>query len=137
MRNTNGFTLIEMLIALAIVGILTAIAVPSYQDSVRKTKRAEGKSLLLDAAQKQEQHFTEHNRYATGITANTPPNDTLLTTVSESGHYVLTISNNTASTFTFTATPQASHSDTICGALTLDHLGIKGESGSGTIDDCW
>ncbi len=140
MRRANGFTLVELLIALAIVAIITAFAVPSYQESVRKAKRAEGRSMLLDAAQRQEQHFTQHNRYATDIVTNNPSDiDSLfLEPSSENGHYQLTLAAGaTTTTFTFTATPQAPHVDTLCGNLTLNHLGVKGVTGTGTPDECW
>ena len=59
-----GFTLIELMITVAIVGILAAIAYPSYQDSVRKGKRAEGRTALIDFLQQQERFLTQTGSYA-------------------------------------------------------------------------
>lgn len=61
-QYSKGFTLIELMIAVAVVGILAAIAYPSYQDSVRKSRRADAKSALLDAAHERTV-FTENNQY--------------------------------------------------------------------------
>ena len=61
----GGFTLIELMVAIAIIGILAAIAFPSYQDSVRKSKRAEGKAALLDLQNRLERYFIDRNSYAT------------------------------------------------------------------------
>ena len=63
MLNTKGFTLVELMIAVAIVGILASIAYPSYQDSVRKSRRADAKGALLGFANAMERHFTENNSY--------------------------------------------------------------------------
>ena len=63
MLNTKGFTLIELMIAVAIVGILAGIAYPSYQDSVRKSRRADAKGALLGFANAMERYFTENNSY--------------------------------------------------------------------------
>jgi type IV pilus assembly protein PilE len=63
-RNCErGFTLIELMVAVAIVGILAALAIPSYNDSVRKGKRAEGRAALIDLLQQQERHLGQYGSY--------------------------------------------------------------------------
>lgn len=61
---TSGFTLIELMIVVAVIGILSAIAIPSYQDSIRKGKRAEGRMALTELMQQQERYMTQKNTYA-------------------------------------------------------------------------
>ena len=68
-QDAPGFTLIELMITVAVVGILAAIAYPSYQDSIRKSRRADAKSALLDAAHRQERFFTENNQYTNVLVA--------------------------------------------------------------------
>jgi len=67
LRQRTGFTLIEVMIALAIVAILVAVALPSYQSYVRRAIRSEGQMFLMDLAQRQEQYFLDQRRYATDL----------------------------------------------------------------------
>lgn len=127
-----GFTLIELMITIAIIGILVAVALPSYQDQVIKTRRADGKAKLTDVAQQLERCFSQNGVY-TGCTghANGASVD------SEEEFYSVGIAS-TASTYDLTATPQAPQTaDTKCANLTLDQTGAKDISGTGTIADCW
>jgi len=131
-RKMRGFTLMELMIAVAVVGILAAVAFPSYQSQVMKTRRSDGKAALMAAAAKQEQYYLDNKTYA----------DTLaklnVAAASPEGYYQISITASSATAFTLKATAQGSQaSDTVCGDLTLDNLGTKTESGSGTVDDCW
>lgn len=62
-KSINGFTLIELMITVAIIGILAGIAYPSYQDSVRKSRRAEGRTAIMEVLQQQERYMTQRNTY--------------------------------------------------------------------------
>jgi len=134
--KNKGFTLIELMIAVAIVAILAAVVYPSYQDSVQKTKRADGQALLLEAAQKQERHFTQYLKYA--ITLNSGAADENLVTgvTSEHNDYNLSLAAAAdGSTFTLTATAVGGQANDDCGNLTLDYLGVKGYKAGGV--RCW
>jgi len=68
LKRQRGFTLMEVMITVAIIGILAAIAFPSYQDSLRKSRRTDGKNMLSQAAANMERYYSENNGYCT--TAN-------------------------------------------------------------------
>ena len=73
MRRSSGFTLIELMVALAVVAILTAIAFPSYQRYIQRGIRAQGQVFLMDLSQRQEQFFLDQRSYATD-SASEPAN---------------------------------------------------------------
>ncbi|NNM58434.1 MAG: type IV pilin protein [Legionellales bacterium] len=132
-KKVIGFTLIELMVTLVIIGILTAITYPSYQGYMQRDRRSDGQIALLDLANKMERYFTSNNTYA-GAT---------LTGVGElatspSGYYNLSIATATATTYTLQAAPTgAQTSDTTCATLTLNQLGQKGATGTGTASTCW
>ena len=131
----RGFTLIELMIVVAVVAILAAIAYPSYQDQVRKSRRAQAKADLVEYAGLAERFHTTNNTYV-GFT--------LPRTVSprEAGaavHYNLTPAGafTDANTFTLTATPVGGQSADRCGTLSLNQAGVKTETGSAALSECW
>jgi type IV pilus assembly protein PilE len=149
MKNkTTGFTLIELMIAVAIVGILAALAYPQYVEYVAKGKRAECRSALLIASQKMEKFYSNNNRYpsadAAGLVAaniNPNSNDLVGTNVGQSCTIAITAmqlpqAGGTAATFTLTATRTPAGSDKYCTTLTFNQLGTKDGTGPGA-DRCW
>ena len=145
-RNTQqGFSLIELMIVVAIIAIISAFAYPSYQRYVIKTKRSVAQSALLQVADRQQQFFMDNKRFAADITDLGFPaspyvvDDSGAPTVASDGDavYSLSLSNVTATTWTATAAPlngQLSR-DTYCGSLTISQTGAKGKSGAS--DECW
>ena len=133
----RGFTLVELMIVVAIVGILAAIAFPSYQESVRKSRRAEAKTELINLANLMEKYYTENgNTYATATIANVGAT----ATTTPGGYYTLSITANTANSYSLQATPVvggAQASETKCINYTLDAAGTKGNTGTGSTTDCW
>lgn len=133
MSKNAGFTLIELMIVVAIIGILAAIAYPSYQEYVLRSNRAEGQALLSDAAARQERYFTQNNVYAT-----TAAQLSLASSDSTNSVYRLGINRTSTTEYTLTAQPiNAQTKDTKCGNLTLNQAGAKGVSGSSAVTDCW
>lgn len=139
--KSSGFTLIELMIAVAIVAIIAAVAYPSYTSSVTKSRRAEAKSKLLEVAQRQERYYTERNTYTVSMTELGYPSGTLQ---SENGYYTITAAasggagDTIANSYTLTATPSGSQAnDTKCGDFTLTHTNIKGVSVAGAAAACW
>lgn len=146
-RNTQqGFTLIELLVVIAIIGIIAAIAYPSYTESVLKSKRSDARIALTEAATRQEREFAQSGSYV----ANSD-RDKLISNAdgksSPEGFYEITVDNTTSvagcatsgaapfSCYILTATAVGTQAnDTACATLTLNHLGQKGSTGGG---DCW
>lgn len=139
-QRKSGFTLIELMITVAIVAILAAIAYPSYTQYVRRAHRADAKTALLGNAQFLERNFTEANAYNKDATnANITQSSLPHTQSPGTGTAIYNIGLTVdASTYTLTATPASGGAmdGDVCGALTLNHLGVKGVGGS-TVAECW
>lgn len=134
--RARGFTLFEVVIVGVIVGILAAIALPSYFSSIQKSRRTDAKSALVGAAGQMERYFTERGTYATA-TLGTASTD-VYPAASENGYYNLSLTNLTATTYTVGAAPTGAQADDPCGTFTYTNQGVKGVTGSSKpVSDCW
>nr|WP_288256249.1 type IV pilin protein [uncultured Pseudomonas sp.] len=144
-RKTSGFTLIEVMIVVAIVGILAAVAYPSYQEHVRKTKRADAQAALMELSQFMERFYTANGRYLTS--ANAAPALPFDAAPKDGGSksYDLAFAesedpdapNPSANSYILEAVPTGSMADDKCGTLTLSNTGAKGQAAGATLADCW
>jgi type IV pilus assembly protein PilE len=133
--TAQGFTLIELMIVIVIIGVLASIGVPQYQDYVQKSRRSEATRTLMQIAALQEQFFMDNRSYTSNFTnLNFPVAGTVTT---ESGYYAITIDVPNPYSYTLTATPQGAQStdSTKCATLTLNNQGVKGHTG--TAASCW
>jgi type IV pilus assembly protein PilE len=154
-RRNRGFTLVELIVAMVILSILAAIAIPSYSQYVLKSHRTEAKAALMDAASLEERYFSTSNLYTQnpiqlgyGIAATPVPVGT--------GYYIINSINSslplpptgavpggTPATFTITAIPAPGSmqvNDTACASFSIDSTGKQTALNSGGIDNtanCW
>ncbi|MBL8428343.1 MAG: type IV pilin protein [Dechloromonas sp.] len=126
MNKTKGFTLIELMIVVAIIGIITSIAYPSYLEHTRQSRRSSVEGCMIERSQFMERYYTANMSYANAA----------LTACDGSiaGFYTLAFSAQTATTYTIQATPKGDQLNDKCGTLSITHLGAK-TSSSGT--GCW
>ena len=144
--RTSGFTLIELLIVVTVVGILAAIAVPSYNDYVLRANRAAGKAAVMRIAGQQESFFTDRKQYATALNGLAPEYTAATMFLRRDGNfqaandaraiYGFTLTGASANAFTIQATPVNSQArDNRCGTLFYTNAGQKTVSTGAT--NCW
>jgi len=145
----RGFTLMELMIVLAIVAILLGVGLPGYQNIILKSNRAAGKGVLLDVAMRQEQFFINNKAYSDNLATSAGGlgypahpffiNNQADKTAASTSESIYQISVAlVASVYTISATPVGRQTkDTGCGMLTLTSLGVKDENGTQSVADCW
>lgn len=145
-KPNAGFTLIEVMIVVAIIGILAAVALPSYQAHVQRGNRASARAALLQAQQFMERFYVANDSYMTdkaGTAVALPVS--LQNAPSDSPRYTLSVVASAVNAYTLTAAPIAGTADALCGSLTLTNTGVKsqtantsGNATSAALDaQCW
>lgn len=146
-RRAQGFTLLELMIVVAVVAILAAVAYPSYRDSVLKGRRAEARTALAELLQQQERFMTQNNTYKTFVSTDSVPFRTYAGDNASNSSYKLSATTCDASGSTtptikecvkVVATPN--QSDPVVGTLALTSTGVKtctGTASSTNFKLCW
>lgn len=136
-RYNAGFTLIEVMIVVAVIGILAAIAFPSYQEHVRKARRADAQTAMLELAQFMERHYTANGKYLTAANAAPVLPFTAAPKDGATKYYDLSFTAApTANAYTLRAVPKGAMASDSCGTLSITNTGVKSQS-SGTLAECW
>jgi type IV pilus assembly protein PilE len=155
-RRARGFTLIELMVVVVVLGILAAVAVPNYTAYVTRSKRTGAKTVLLDAANALERNFTTNGCYNRTSVADcqaqsgAAPAVAAVAPAEGRASYAVTVDFSASATgqaFTLTATPcgtagtcpagSDTFTDAECGNLTLTQTGARGITGTGTVANCW
>ena len=134
-KRQKGFTLVELMIVVVIIGILAAVAYPSYRAYVVQSRWTEAKAALTQTAASLERCFTRFNAYNNAAC----PDVTLpINFDTPKGSYGITTTALTATTFTLQAAPAGAQAeDTRCGTFTLTNTNVRGVSGTQSVQDCW
>lgn len=130
-QKNRGFTLIELMIVVAIIAILATIAYPSYQNFAMRNRRADGKDLAMRIASAQERYYTNHNEYAAS-------DDLGMALVSENRAYTAEIVvPDDGQSYLIRLVPQDVQANDRCGTLTINNTGFTDYTGPGGNGACW
>jgi type IV pilus assembly protein PilE len=140
-RQQGGFTLIELMITVAVVGILAALAYPSYTSYIARTKRSAAESFMQTVGSRQEQVMLNARSYFS-VPAGTAAEWTAvsMTVPAEvASNYTVTVVSSASPSYTVTASPTGAQAanDAKCGILNLTNTGVKSISGTSSVSECW
>jgi len=135
--SSDGFTLIELMVVLAVIGILLGIAVPAYNDYIVRANRSEGKNFMSRVQAAQERFFTNNSTYSNNMVGLGANGLGFATVESPDGRFQMGIAlTNGGRGYQLTMEPTGGYTDYQCESLTVDHLGNKSATGPGAAE-CW
>jgi type IV pilus assembly protein PilE len=130
--HRGGFSLMELVIAVAVIGILAAIAFPSYQAQIRRSARAEAQAYMMDASAREQQYMIDRRTYAA---LEDLPNLAVPADLAAKYNFTIVTAAGPPPTFTISAEPYGEQASDGCGTLALDSIGNK--TASGSAPNCW
>ncbi|AFU98915.1 type IV pilin protein [Simiduia agarivorans] len=149
-RYESGFTLIELMMVVAVVAVLVAVAIPAYNDQVTKARRSDAKTSIMELVSRQERFYTQYLSYTKTLVGPNGCSGTacglnMASDKSTEGFYTLSVTtspngcapatNSLCRGFEITATPVAT--DEKCKTLTINHIGVQKATGTESADYCW
>jgi len=132
LTGARGFSLMEVIVVMVMLGILAAIAIPNYSEYIRRGHRSAAQAYLLDLASRQVQFYLDRRVFADNVAAL---NLTAPTEIANRYTVAIAVAAGPPATFTITATPTGTQAGDRCGDLTIDQTGARGASGATT--GCW
>ncbi|MBE1160075.1 prepilin-type N-terminal cleavage/methylation domain-containing protein [Dyella sp. 7MK23] len=143
-RGALGFTLIELMVVVAIVAILAAIAMPIYQQQVQRSRRTAAKTALLDVASREEKYYSTNNNYTTSFGSLGYSGAPTTLSIPGNGQNFYTVqfpasASTSGTSFSIQAVPVSTgpQASDACGTYTLTDLGVQGNSGNSQTSGCW
>jgi type IV pilus assembly protein PilE len=142
LKRARGVTLVELMVVIAVIGILAAIAIPSYRRYLIRSQRSEAKIALLALRTAEEKYYLQYNAYSSNVTGATDGTGLGLTNVSETGKYDIAVSTFAADgqSYMATASPRTGGGqtdDSQCKNFTITDRGTRGVSGPEGPEFCW
>jgi type IV pilus assembly protein PilE len=135
-RIQQGFTLIELMIVVAIIGILAAIALPTYRQHVLDSNRSTCVAKLTELSNQMERYFTENHSY-NGASASSLMGSTDCPTSASTPAYQIEIEDQSDTEYTLAAIPKNRQTDDNCGTLEVDETGERYAKGDNSVEACW